>query len=61
MVQEGITNALKHAPGASLEVTVRGSDDGVEIRVVNGPAGAGAVGAWSVPGVDTVWPAWASG
>ena len=37
IVQEGITNALKHAPGASIEVTVRGADDGVEVRMVNGP------------------------
>ncbi len=39
MVQEGITNAMKHAPGAPMEVTIRGDDDGVEVRVVNGPAG----------------------
>ena len=28
MVQEGITNAMKHAPGAPIEITVRGDDDG---------------------------------
>jgi signal transduction histidine kinase len=44
MVQEGITNAMKHAPGAPMEVTVRGGDDGVEVRVVNGPAGSGPSG-----------------
>ncbi len=44
MVQESITNAMKHAPGAPMEVTVRGSDDGVEIRVVNGPAGSSPSG-----------------
>ncbi len=38
IVQEGITNTMKHAPGASIDVLVRGSDDGVEVRVVNGPA-----------------------
>jgi signal transduction histidine kinase len=38
IVQEGITNAMKHAPGASIEVTVRGDGEGVEVRVVNGAA-----------------------
>jgi signal transduction histidine kinase len=44
MVQEGITNAIKHAPGAPIEVTVHGDNDGVEVRVVNGPAGSGFSG-----------------
>ncbi|MGO9300059.1 MAG: histidine kinase [Acidimicrobiales bacterium] len=44
MVQEGITNAMKHAPGASMEVTIRGSGDWVEVRVVNGPARSGPSG-----------------
>jgi signal transduction histidine kinase len=39
MVQEGVTNAMKHAPGAPIGVTIRGNEDGVEVRVVNGPAG----------------------
>ncbi len=38
IVQEGITNTMKHAPGASIDVVVRGGDDGVEVRMVNGPA-----------------------
>jgi signal transduction histidine kinase len=44
MVQEGITNAMKHAPGASMEITVRSNDDGVEVRVRNAPAGSGPSG-----------------
>jgi len=38
LVQEGITNAMKHAPGAPLEITVQGHADELEVRVVNGPA-----------------------
>jgi signal transduction histidine kinase len=38
LVQEGITNAMKHAPGAHMEISVQGQGDGVEICVVNGPA-----------------------
>jgi len=38
LVQEGITNAMKHAPGAALEITVQGHKDQLEILVVNGPA-----------------------
>jgi signal transduction histidine kinase len=44
IVQEGITNAMKHAPGASIEVAVRGSEDGVAVEVVNGPARSGSSG-----------------
>jgi signal transduction histidine kinase len=37
LVQEGLTNAMKHAPGAAIEVSLRGNPNGVEVRVVNGP------------------------
>jgi signal transduction histidine kinase len=38
IVQEGLTNALKHAHGATAEVVVRYGDDGVEVEIVdNGP------------------------
>jgi signal transduction histidine kinase len=43
IVQEGLTNALRHAPGAEVRVLVRGSDDGraLTVRVDNGaPPGA---------------------
>jgi signal transduction histidine kinase len=38
LVQEAVTNAMKHAHGAPIEVTVHGQVDTVEIRVVNQPA-----------------------
>jgi len=37
IVQEALTNAGKHAPGARVTVTVAGADDDLTIRVVNGP------------------------
>jgi signal transduction histidine kinase len=39
VVQEGLTNALRHAPGADVDVLVRGSADGraLTVRVDNGP------------------------
>jgi signal transduction histidine kinase len=33
VVQEGLTNAMKHAPGARVEVRLRQRDDSVEIEV----------------------------
>jgi signal transduction histidine kinase len=44
MVQEGITNAMKHAPGAAMEVRITGDGNGVEVCVVNGPAPSGSSG-----------------
>ncbi|WP_406863228.1 histidine kinase [Streptomyces sp. HUAS MG47] len=47
VVQESLTNATKHAPGAGVEVTVGpGPDDGgtVEVVVVTGPRTAGPLG-----------------
>ena len=38
MVQESLTNALRHAPGAPVDVVVAGADGCVEIDVRNGPA-----------------------
>ncbi|HEY1134920.1 MAG TPA: histidine kinase [Nocardioides sp.] len=47
VVQEGITNAQKHAPGALLSICLRGNaEDGVEVRLRN-PYGFTAPG---VPG-----------
>ena len=37
MVQEGITNALRHAAGAPVHVRLRGGDE-VLVEVVNGPS-----------------------
>jgi len=44
MVQEGITNAMKHAPGAPIAVVVRGDDNGVDVSVANGPPRPGSSG-----------------
>ena len=38
VVQESLTNALRHAPGAPVDVVVAGADGYVEIDVRNGPA-----------------------
>jgi signal transduction histidine kinase len=42
VVQEGITNALKHAPGARVDIVITELNGHVEIAVVNGPAAAPA-------------------
>jgi signal transduction histidine kinase len=38
MVQESLTNALKHAPGAPVDVVIAGASEHVQISVGNGPA-----------------------
>jgi signal transduction histidine kinase len=43
ILQEGLTNAVRHAPGAAIQVTVT-CGDGVRIEIVNQPAPPGAVG-----------------
>src|SRR4051794_12580452 len=43
IVQEALTNAGKHAPGAPVTVTVDRAAEALEIRVVNGPS-AGPLG-----------------
>jgi signal transduction histidine kinase len=35
VVQEALTNALKHAPGAPVDITISGLDNGVAVDVVN--------------------------
>jgi signal transduction histidine kinase len=46
VVQESLTNALRHAPGAEVRVLIRGEAGGraVTVRVENDPAPASAVG-----------------
>jgi signal transduction histidine kinase len=39
VVQEALTNAGKHAPGAPVTVTVDRTEEALEIRVINGPSG----------------------
>lgn len=46
IVQEALTNAYKHAPGASIAVELRYEDDSLVVEIANGPAtgpGAGEV------------------
>ena len=42
VVQEALTNAAKHAPGAPLRVTLSFAADAVQVDVGNGPAAAEA-------------------
>ncbi|MEU3773003.1 histidine kinase [Streptomyces sp. NPDC032472] len=43
IVQEALTNAYKHAPGAAIAVELRYEDDSLVVEIANGPAaGAGA-------------------
>jgi signal transduction histidine kinase len=46
VVQEGLTNARKHAPDAAVQVAVRSADGTLEVEIVSRPA----VGATAVPG-----------
>jgi signal transduction histidine kinase len=43
VVQEGLTNALRHASGAAVDVRIRGVRHGLLVDVVNGPASGSAV------------------
>ncbi|MFE7516950.1 sensor histidine kinase [Streptomyces sp. NPDC057540] len=44
VVQEGLTNAAKHAPGAAVSVEVAEDAADVRVRLVSGPGTAGAAG-----------------
>ncbi len=44
LVQEALTNALKHAPGAPVHVTLSGQGDQVQVQIVNDPPRAGSSG-----------------
>ena len=48
IVQQALSNAAQHAPGAPVDVTVRAADGAVRVEVVNGPGTApGTPGAGS--------------
>ncbi|MDH2430742.1 sensor histidine kinase [Sphaerisporangium sp. TRM90804] len=49
IVQEALSNVMRHAPGADVRVELAYTPDGLEVRVRNGPAPA-AVAAASSPG-----------
>jgi signal transduction histidine kinase len=44
LVQEALTNALKHAPGAPIHIALAGQDGQVEVQIVNDPPRAGNSG-----------------
>lgn len=51
-LQEALTNAAKHAPGAAVTVAVRADPDAVELDVRND---APAAGTGAIPGLDLGW------
>ncbi|MDA0562974.1 histidine kinase [Streptomonospora sp. S1-112] len=52
IVQESVSNAGRHAPGAAVAVTLSRTPSQVTVRVVNGPPDPGAAGE-RVPAVDS--------
>jgi len=50
VVQESLTNALRYAAGAAVEIVVRGEPEGLAVHAVNGPAAAHAALAGSGTG-----------
>jgi signal transduction histidine kinase len=53
IVQEGLTNARKHAPGAGASVTVRGTrGDGLTVEIRN-PCPPEAAGTTAIPGAGS--------
>ncbi|MDQ2813348.1 MAG: histidine kinase [Actinomycetota bacterium] len=44
LVQEALTNALKHAPGAPIHVTLSGPAERVQVQIANDPPRAGTSG-----------------
>ncbi|MGO1508961.1 MAG: sensor histidine kinase [Actinomycetales bacterium] len=38
VVQEALSNALRHSPGSAVEVSVRTSEEFLSVEIVNGPA-----------------------
>jgi len=44
IVQEGLTNALKHAPGAAVRVLLRYGDRTLEVAIEDDGAGSGTPG-----------------
>ena len=44
LVQEALTNALKHAPGAPIHISLSGQADQVQVQIVNDPPQGGSSG-----------------
>jgi len=53
IVQEGLTNARKHAPGAAVTLTARATDDGLAVEVRSLAAVAVAAPGSELPGAGT--------
>ena len=50
IVQEGLTNVAKHAPGAAVTLALRHDEDRLVVHLHNGPSAAGPVGAGTPSG-----------
>lgn len=54
VIQEGLTNVRKHAPGASPKVTVAGdAEGGLTVRIANGPGRGDGSRTDPIPGTGT--------
>jgi signal transduction histidine kinase len=54
VVQEGLTNARKHAPAAAVDVTLTGAPDALEVTVVSRrPVGVAAAAGDALPGAGS--------
>ncbi len=60
VVQEALSNASRHAPGAAVSVTVAVAPDAVRMRIVNGPATAAAASEQTATGASADAPTGAS-
>ncbi|MFI0261030.1 sensor histidine kinase [Streptomyces sp. NPDC017056] len=49
VVQEGLTNATKHAPGAPVDIRIAGDDRSLDVTVANGPPQAAVARAGAAP------------
>ncbi len=54
VIQEGLTNAVKHAPGAPIEVCVTPSEDDLGVRVTNAAAARYVTPVCSGPGTGLI-------
>ena len=60
-VQEALTNALKHSPGAATTVTIHWGADGLQLRVQNDPVSAVSPASTSASNLRTTSPVPGSG
>ena len=60
-VQEALTNALKHSPGAATTVTIHWGEDGLQLRIQNDPVSAVSPASTSASNQRTTSPVPGSG